>query len=514
VAVLVIAALLGLSTGVDAQPPLDGGGGWTTYPDPNENTGISGQNALGEIPANPTSFDTLANIAAAFSNARSVENSDLCPSGVCESGAQVMSTAFSFPSGYAGWSGSDKALWLINSEREARGLLPFAGTNASIDQVAQDWADYLADNNLFFHNSNARADIEAVCSGCVGNIGSTAAENLFSRSYYSYPNPGVLDAYGIENAIYLWMYVDRDGEGTNSDQRWGHRHALLWDNLTNDNGSAASEGYIGVGVAKVPASCCGGFEGEREVVVWNAVDSNAAWPASSGATCGGEAVTVDLGNGDSPTAGADVILGTSGNDTIYALGGDDVVCAEGGNDTVVGGAGNDTIYGGAGNDLLSGNADDDVIYGEGGADRAYGGSGADLVDGGADDDIAIGGGSGSDTVRGRAGADTLSGGSDADVEVSGGDGNDAVNGGSGDDANVHGNDGDDTVSGNGGNDIINGDAGDDEVRGGNGDDYVYGDSGDDFVAGNDGTDTCDGGTTGESAGDTAAGNCEVTLNVP
>lgn len=498
-----------LANPVEAQPPLDGGGGWTSYPDPNENTGITGQNPLGEIPANPASFDSLTNIAAAFSNARAVENSDLCPGGSCESGAQTMSTSFAFPSGYSGWTAPAKALWLINSEREARGLLPFAGTNAAIDQVAQEWAQYLADNNFFFHNSDAKADIEAACNGCAGNIGNNAAENLYSRSYFAWPNPGVLDEFGVENAVYLWMYVDRDGEGTNSDQRWGHRHALLWDDLVNDNGSSASEGYIGIGVAKVSATCCGGYEGERQIVVWNAVDSNASWPTTTG-SCNGLAVTVDIGSGDTPTAGDDVILGTSGDDTIYALAGDDVVCAGDGADTVIGGPGADTVYGGGGDDIISGNGENDLLYGEAGQDRIFGGSGDDLVEGGADSDPALGGSSGLDIVRGGAGADVMTGGSDADIEVSGGEGNDAVNGGGGDDDNVHGNAGNDTVSGNGGTDVVNGGDGNDEVRGGNGNDIVYGDDGDDFVAGNGGTDTCDGGADT----DTAASNCETILNVP
>jgi len=230
--------------------------------------------------------------------------------------------------------------------------------------------------------------------------------------------------------------------------------------------------------------------------------------------CNGLLVTVDLGAGDVPTSGDDVILGTTGDDTINAGDGDDVVCAGEGEDVVLGQNGNDVIFGGPGADTLSGNAGDDELFGGAGADSIFGGSGKDLVSGGFGSDIVLGGSSGADTVLGGPGDDTITGGSDADTLVSGGEGNDAVNGGGGDDLAVHGDAGDDTVSGNGGQDIVYGDDGNDEVRGGQADDEVFGGAGDDFVAGNAGTDICDGGTAAEVAGDTAAVNCETVVNVP
>ena len=232
------------------------------------------------------------------------------------------------------------------------------------------------------------------------------------------------------------------------------------------------------------------------------------------ATCNGLTVTVDIGAGQLPTAGDDVILGTAGNDVIAAGDGDDVVCAGGGDDFVVGGPGDDLVLGGPGADELSGNAGDDTLMGQTGPDIAFGGSGTDLIDGGLGNDLNLGGGSDSDTVLGGEGDDRINGGSDGDILVSGGVGSDRVNGGGGNDGNVRGDDGDDFVSGNGGSDVVHGDDGDDEVRGGQADDTVFGGAGDDFVAGNDGIDSCDGGTTGETAGDTAAGSCETVVNVP
>jgi subtilisin family serine protease len=229
--------------------------------------------------------------------------------------------------------------------------------------------------------------------------------------------------------------------------------------------------------------------------------------------CDGQEVTVFIENGDVPTPGDDVILGTAGDDVIFALDGDDTVCALAGDDTVVGGPGNDVVYGDEGNDLLSGNAGNDQVFGGPDRDRAYGGSGTDIVRGEGGGDTALGGGSGSDEVYGDGGGDVISGGSDDDIAVLGGFGNDAVNGGSGDDDLVSGDQGNDSVSGNGGADKVYGGEGDDTVRGGPGNDEVYGEEGDDVVSGNDGIDLCDGGP--EIVADVAnVNNCETIVNVP
>ena len=243
----------------------------------------------------------------------------------------------------------------------------------------------------------------------------------------------------------------------------------------------------------------------------NSLNSEWSTPCTSSITdlCNGLAVTVDIGAGDMPTSGDDVILGTAGDDTIVAGDGDDTVCAGDGDDVVFGGGGNDTISGEGDDDLMSGNAGNDVIEGGDGNDTVFAGSGNDTVNGGTGDDT-IGGSSGLDTISGGDGDDHIFAGSDADGLISGGNGDDAVNGGGGNDNNVHGDAGNDTVSGNGGSDTVYGDDGDDQVRGGQADDTVFGGAGDDFVAGNNGTDTCDGGT----GTDTAASNCEAITGVP
>ena len=72
----------------------------------------------------------------------------------------------------------------------------------------------------------------------------------------------------------------------------------------------------------------------------------AADPAAAAASCHGRPVTVEIGSGDSPTSGDDVILGTAGDDVIDGLAGDDVICGQDGSDTIFGSSGNDLVYDG------------------------------------------------------------------------------------------------------------------------------------------------------------------------
>lgn len=164
-------------------------------------------------------------------------------------------------------------------------------------------------------------------------------------------------------------------------------------------------------------------------------------------TCDNVYVTVRLLDGDSPTAGDDVILGTSASETIDALAGDDRVCSLGNDDTILGGAGDDYIAAGGGNDQVDGG---------GGADRILGGSG--------DDDLQ--GGAGKDVMFGAAGRDDLEGGGGVD--------------------RLHGGDNDDTIDGGAASDRIWGNEGNDEIDGGGGNDYMWGGDGDDKIDGRQG----------------------------
>ncbi len=172
-----------------------------------------------------------------------------------------------------------------------------------------------------------------------------------------------------------------------------------------------------------------------------------------GEVCDGRVVDVDLGNGGSPTGGADVILGTAGADSVNALGGNDRFCGLGGNDVFVGGGGNDRAFGGSGRDTLRGDGGLDRLDGGGGNDRLVGGAAADVMLGGAGNDAFFGGG-GNDRAVGGAGADVARG--DAGVDrLDGGNGNDRLFGGNQRDL-LFGGARVDLLDGGSGNDALNG----------------------------------------------------------
>ena len=146
-----------------------------------------------------------------------------------------------------------------------------------------------------------------------------------------------------------------------------------------------------------PTMCATTFGADRTLAPDDIAGIRALYgPPGTTESCAGRNVSVQLGLGELPTAGADVILGTNGADVIAAQGGNDVVCGLSGDDTISLGPGDDVAFGGGGGD---------TVNGEGGADELFGQGGADDVDGGSGDDRLVGG-AGVDSCAGRAGRDT------------------------------------------------------------------------------------------------------------
>ncbi|WP_425074487.1 Hint domain-containing protein [Sagittula sp. S175] len=234
------------------------------------------------------------------------------------------------------------------------------------------------------------------------------------------------------------------------------------------------------------------------------------------------AVTVNLSNGtfsggdatgDTTDGTVDGIIGSAFDDSLtgYDAQGTDaegfwtnVIYGGAGNDTIRGLAGNDSLYGDDGNDLVDGGADDDYLSGGIGNDTLLGGTGNDTLDAGTGAD-SLDGGEGNDSMLAGGGNDT----------VLGGLGNDTVFGGNGADL-IDGGDGADVLNGDAGDDTILGGLGADSILGGTGDDLIYAALGDTIDAGDGddtitlvdlaeagpGTITIEGGTLGQTGGDT------------
>jgi uncharacterized repeat protein (TIGR01451 family) len=278
-----------------------------------------------------------------------------------------------------------------------------------------------------------------------------------------------------------------------------------------------------------------------EVLISNAATANSAEGSTSSAVvvtlvapgpiaspeCDGRVVTVDLAQGQVPTSGDDVILGTSGDDVIDAGPGNDVVCGGDGADEIDGGEGHDLIFGGDGDDDLDGQEGGDQLFGEAGDDVLDGGADPDYLDGGVDNDTLEGGvgadqligGDGADLLLGGDGPDQLFGFDGADTlwgenpgETSGepdylwgGLGVDEYHGGPGNDW-LEGGEEAEVMNGDSGDDILLGHGGDDVLNGGDGMDYLWGGSGVDTFNGGDDRDTLDGADGGEDSGEVMNGD--------
>ncbi len=261
-------------------------------------------------------------------------------------------------------------------------------------------------------------------------------------------------------------------------------------------------------------------------------------------TINGKSIVVEQAN---PTAGNDLLDGTSDDDTIDGLGGNDTINGLAGNDSLIGGIGDDTINAGTGIDTVVGGTGNDLLIinysgsttsifpspsntiadnGANGYSGDYfdsdsnfvtfseierfditGGSGNDYLLGGKNND-ALKGGAGNDSLDGGGGVDTIDGGAGNDTlvinfrtlttAVTGnlGTGNGIVGGVSFSNIEVFNlttGSGNDSLTGGGLNDFLIGGAGNDTISGLAGNDRLIGGDGNDIINGGEGNDGIDGG---------------------
>lgn len=216
------------------------------------------------------------------------------------------------PGSWGSMSNNDKALFLINAERVARGGvnysgvtplgLPFEAADAGITTAAQNHANYLKATSLFTHTgSGSTAPFQRVQAVYAQNTCSeflARSENIaiFARSGNS-PNPLI-----VERAVFAWIYTDASAS-------WGHREACLLQDkdLTNNNslygfknnyGSASSEGFIGIGTAGATDGSYAVFNGttfpSQDVVVLKLFDPVASATASTNSCAFSAPLPVEL----------------------------------------------------------------------------------------------------------------------------------------------------------------------------------------------------------------------------
>jgi uncharacterized protein YkwD len=214
-----------------------------------------------DIPWNAGTSSVL-DIQAAFNNARTQENAQL--------GLHLPMLTLPVQLAWDALSNSEKALWLINAERIDRSVMPLHGVESNVTSVAEYYAQYLLDNDVFSHDADGlspwdRLNTNPAINECHDFL--SVSENLavFVTSGTSIPLP-------VERSVYMWMYVD-DGSG------WGHRHAILWYPYNDNSGPTGAEGFLGIGRASG-----GPYQGPftapwnfAEIIVMNVFDPCATW---------------------------------------------------------------------------------------------------------------------------------------------------------------------------------------------------------------------------------------------
>jgi hypothetical protein len=137
---------------------------------------------------------------------------------------------------------SEKGLYLVNSERCARGVEPFEGISPELITSTSGYANELSDSGAFSHNHGLYANPTERLSGYADvAVGTNAdwmaqTENLsrhVSGSSAEYPT--VYEP--VARAIYTYMYDD-------SDSNYGHRTLTLIKIANDNSGEVGSEGLF------------------------------------------------------------------------------------------------------------------------------------------------------------------------------------------------------------------------------------------------------------------------------
>lgn len=200
---------------------------------------------------NPTNYNIGLSIETNYNNARRWEEANLGLPANC------LGNMTEPISGWTFMSDDEIALYIHNSERMARGFLPFYGIETHLDAVAQAHTDWQLSNDVFSHGGNPALGTTYTyknCTNCTTNI---TGSSPFDRMNYSSPlkNQWQMEGENIASNVTsgnsiadfvaqgIYRFIYQDGGSA-----WGHRLNVLV-NFNNDWGDSGSEGFLGIGVA-------------------------------------------------------------------------------------------------------------------------------------------------------------------------------------------------------------------------------------------------------------------------
>jgi len=217
-------------------------------------------NVLAAYPPDPltdydwpySSEDSVVAIQNRFNAARNNENTQL--------GTSIPNMTLPSEAVWDDMADGERALWLINRERMDRGIAPLDSTELNVTGVAQDYAQFLLDNDAFSHDADGRTPWERLMSNPAINAchDPFVVENL-AVLWGGWTLP-------VERAVYMWMYDD-------SGSSWGHRHNILWYPYNDNSGPLGKEAFLGIGRATGPHQ---GWA-DSDMIVMDVFDPCATW---------------------------------------------------------------------------------------------------------------------------------------------------------------------------------------------------------------------------------------------
>ena len=179
---------------------------------------------------------------------------------------------------------SQKIIYLINSERSARGLRPFQGIDNDLVISSGNYAAELSADGVFSHNHGTFQNPRERLAGWAGVVGplETGVANTTYNTYwveelihYTEVSPSSTIYEHEARAIYYFMYQDASPTIGGA---YAHRKSLLTVNPVTESGQV-STGVVAnarpiIGASSVEGMVSGN---KRSTLVVHGVDPNARW---------------------------------------------------------------------------------------------------------------------------------------------------------------------------------------------------------------------------------------------
>ena len=170
----------------------------------------------------------------------------------------------------------EKILYLVNSERCARGIRAFEGIDTTLtDNVARPYTQYISTHTEDFkanpHSANGKTLQQRVESSTDLKPG-VNMESIFENiaTFEISSSVGYENIYESEaKAVYGWLYKDKS-------QNYGHRKNLLKTGLIDNSGQKGTEGIIGASVITT-GYIRDGLYTKKAFIVMDGVDPASNW---------------------------------------------------------------------------------------------------------------------------------------------------------------------------------------------------------------------------------------------